>query len=171
MLNRIVIQGRLTRDPELRRTQNGIAVTSFSLAVERSFKSQSGERETDFFDVVAWRNTAEFVTKYFTKGRMAIVEGRLEFRDWVDREGQKRRSAEVVAENVHFAGDAPRRDNSGEYGAPSYGASPAYASGSGGYAAAPYGSAPGYGSFRRLCRPCRRARIHRRGAESPAVRF
>ena len=104
MLNRIILMGRLTRDPELRRTGSGTAVTSFSLAVDRDFKSQSGEKETDFIDIVAWRNTAEFVSKYFTKGRMAVVEGRLQIRDWTDREGNKRRSAEVVADQVYFAG-------------------------------------------------------------------
>ena len=97
MLNRIILMGRLTRDPELRRTGSGTAVTSFSLAVDRDFKSQSGEKETDFIDIVAWRNTAEFVSKYFTKGRMAVVEGRLQIRDWTDKDGGKRRSAEVVA--------------------------------------------------------------------------
>ena len=86
MLNKIFIMGRLTRDPELRRTQSGTAVTSFSLAVDRDYKSQSGEKETDFIDVVAWRSTAEFVSKYFTKGRMAVVEGRLQIRDWKDKE-------------------------------------------------------------------------------------
>jgi len=124
MLNKIVIMGRLTRDPELRRTQSGTAVTSFSLAVDRDFKSQSGEKETDFIDVVAWRGTAEFVSKYFSKGRMAVVEGRLQIRDWTDREGGKRRSAEVVAENVYF-GDS-KRDSGGEYGGASYGAPSAY---------------------------------------------
>ena len=87
MLNKIFIMGRLTRDPELRRTQSGTAVTSFSLAVDRDYKSQSGEKETDFIDVVAWRSTAEFVAKYFTKGRMAVVEGRLQIRDWKDKDG------------------------------------------------------------------------------------
>ena len=114
MLNRIILMGRLTRDPELRRTSSGTAVTSFSLAVDRDFKSQSGEKETDFIDIVAWRNTAEFVSKYFTKGRMAVVEGRLQIRDWTDKDGGKRRSAEVVADNVYF-GDSKRDggDNSG----------------------------------------------------------
>ena len=93
MLNRIILMGRLTRDPELRRTGSGTAVTSFSLAVDRDFKSQSGEKETDFIDIVAWRSTAEFVSKYFTKGRMAVVEGRLQIRDWTDKDGGKRRSA------------------------------------------------------------------------------
>ena len=122
MLNRIVLMGRLTRDPELRRTQSGTAVTSFSIACDRDFKSQSGEKETDFIDVVAWRGTAEFVSKYFTKGRMAIVEGRLQIRDWTDNNGGKRRSAEVVADNIYF-GDSKRDSAPGDYGAPpAYGA-------------------------------------------------
>ena len=120
MLNKIILMGRLTRDPELRRTGSGTAVTSFSLAVDRDFKSQSGEKETDFIDVVAWRNTADFVSKYFTKGRMAVVEGRLQIRDWTDRDGGKRRSAEVIAENVYF-GDSKR-----DSGADSDGSAPAY---------------------------------------------
>ncbi len=107
MLNRIIIMGRLTRAPELRRTQNGTAVTTFTLAVDRDFKSQNGEKETDFITVTAWRNTAEFLSKYFSKGRMAVVEGRLQIRDWTDREGGKRRSAEVVADNVYF-GDSKK---------------------------------------------------------------
>lgn len=107
MLNRIVLMGRLTSDPELRRTGSGTAVSSFSIAVDRDFKGQSGEKETDFIDIVAWRNTAEFVSKYFTKGRMAVVEGRLQIRDWKDKEGNNRRSAEVVADNVYF-GDSKR---------------------------------------------------------------
>ena len=107
MLNKIILMGRLTRDPELKRTSSNTAVTSFSLAVDRDFKSQSGEKETDFIDIVAWRSTAEFVSKYFTKGRMAVVEGRLQIRDWTDKDGGKRRSAEVVAENVYF-GDSKR---------------------------------------------------------------
>ena len=102
MLNKIILMGRLTRDPELRRTGSGTAVTSFALAVDRDFKGQGGEKETDFIDVVAWRSTAEFVSKYFTKGRMAVVEGRLQIRDWKDKEGNNRRSAEVMADNVYF---------------------------------------------------------------------
>ena len=123
MLNKIFLMGRLTRDPELRRTQSGTAVTSFSLAVDRDFKSQNGEKETDFIDVVAWRNTAEFVSKYFTKGRMAIVEGRLQLRDYTDRDGNKRRAAEVIADNVYF-GDSKRdsADNGGYAPAPAYSA-------------------------------------------------
>ena len=99
--------GRLTRDPELRRTGSGTAVSSFSIAVDRDFKGQGGEKEADFIDIAAWRNTAEFVSKYFTKGRMAVVEGRLQIRDWKDKEGNNRRSAEVVADNVYF-GDSKR---------------------------------------------------------------
>ena len=109
-LNKIFLQGRLTRDPELRRTGSGTAVTSFSLACDRDFKSQSGDKETDFIDVVAWKNTAEFVSKYFSKGRMAVVEGRLQIRDWTDKDGGKRRSAEVVADNVYFA-DSKRSES------------------------------------------------------------
>ena len=118
MLNKIFIMGRLTRDPELRRTQGGNAVTSFALAVDRDFKSADGAKETDFIDVVAWRNTAEFAAKYFAKGRMAVVEGRLQMRDWTDKDGNKRRSAEVVADNVYF-GDS-KRDGAtgGDYAAP-----------------------------------------------------
>ncbi len=103
MLNHIVLMGRLTRDPELRQTQSGVSVASFTLAVDRDFQSRDGgEKQTDFIDIVAWRNTAEFVSKYFAKGKMAVVSGRLQIRDWTDREGGKRRSAEVVADNVYF---------------------------------------------------------------------
>ena len=109
-LNKIFLQGRLTRDPELRRTGSGTAVTSFSLACDRDFKSQSGDKETDFIDVVAWKNTAEFVSKYFSKGRMAVVEGRLQIRDWTDKAGNKRTTAEVVADNVYFA-DSKRSES------------------------------------------------------------
>ena len=107
MLNHIVLMGRLTRDPELRRTGSGVAVESFTLAVDRDYAVQGAEKETDFVDIVAWRNTAEFVSKYFTKGRMAVVSGRLQIRNWQDKEGNKRRSAEVVADNVYF-GDSKR---------------------------------------------------------------
>ena len=109
-LNKIFLQGRLTRDPELRRTGSGTAVTSFSLACDRDFKSQSGDKETDFIEVVAWKNTAEFVSKYFSKGRMAVVEGRLQIRDWTDKAGNKRTTAEVVADNVYFA-DSKRSES------------------------------------------------------------
>ena len=110
MLNKIIIMGRLTIDPELRRTGSGTAVTSFSLACDRDFKSQSGDKETDFIEVVAWKNTAEFASKYFRKGRMAVVEGRLQIRDWTDKAGNKRTTAEVVAENVYFA-DSKRSES------------------------------------------------------------
>lgn len=120
MLNKIFLMGRLTRDPELRKTASGTPVVSFSIAVDRDFKGPGGERETDFIDIVAWRSTAEFVSKYFSKGRMAVVEGRLQIRDWTDRDGGKRRSAEVVADNVYF-GDSKRSNSdtapAGEYGA------------------------------------------------------
>ena len=103
MLNRIVIMGRLVRDPDLRRTQAGTAVAAFTLAVERDFKdAATGERTADFIDCVAWRQTGEFVSRYFSKGRMAVAEGRLQLRDWVDRDGNKRRSAEVVVEQMYF---------------------------------------------------------------------
>ena len=103
MLNKIVIMGRLVRDPDLRRTQAGTAVAAFTLAVERDFKdAATGERVADFIDCVAWRQTGEFVSRYFTKGRMAVVEGRLQLRDWVDRDGNKRRSTEVIVEQMYF---------------------------------------------------------------------
>lgn len=120
MLNKIILMGRLTRDPELKRTQSGTAVTSFALAVDRDFKGQNGEKETDFIDIVAWRNTAEFVSKFFTKGRMAVVEGRLQMRDWTDKDGNKRRAAEVVADNVYF-GDS-KSEGTGRGTAPAYSA-------------------------------------------------
>ena len=138
MLNKIFIMGRLTRDPELRRTQSGTPVTSFSLAVDRDFKSQSGEKETDFIDVVAWRTTAEFVAKYFAKGRMAVVEGRLQIRDWQDKDGNKRRSAEVVADNVYFGDSKPAGGSGNSFNdAQSYqnNSAPAYSAPAGGFAA------------------------------------
>ena len=112
MLNKIILMGRLTRDPELRRTESGTAVCSFSIAVDR-----------DFIDIVAWRATAEFVSKYFTKGRMAVVEGRLQIRDWTDKEGGKRRSAEVIADNVYF-GDSKPKDGGEEDDIPAYTGAP-----------------------------------------------
>lgn len=122
MLNKIILMGRLTRDLELRRTESGTAVCSFSIAVDRDFKSKNGEKETDFIDIVAWRATAEFVSKYFTKGRMAVVEGRLQIRDWTDKEGGKRRSAEVIADNVYFGDSKPKEDGASsadaDFGAP-----------------------------------------------------
>ena len=135
MLNKVFIMGRLTRDPELRRTQTGTPVASFTLAVDRDFKDkETGERATDFVDVVAWRSTGEFVSRYFTKGRMAVVEGRLQMRDWTDKDGNKRRTAEVVADQVYF-GDSKKDE----------GAAPGY--GQGGYTApqSGYGSYGGYG--------------------------
>lgn len=107
MLNRIIIMGRLVRSPELRRMQSGNAVTSFTLAVDRDFKADGGEREADFINCVAWRNTAEFVSKHFTKGRMAVVTGRLQNHSWTDKDGNKRTSSEVIAESVYF-GDSKR---------------------------------------------------------------
>ena len=118
MLNHIVIMGRLTRDPELRRTGSGVAVASFTLAVDRDFSGKDGsEKETDYIDCVAWRQTGEFVSKYFTKGRMAVVSGRLQIRSWTDKDGNKRRTAEVVADNVYF-GDSKRDGDGGSYSAP-----------------------------------------------------
>ena len=146
MLNHIVVMGRLVRDPELRRTGSGIAVASFSVAVDRDFgKNENGERETDFIECVAWRQTGEYVSKYFTKGRMAVVSGRLQIRSWTDKDGNKRRTAEVVADNVYF-GDSKRDSESGNssyggntYGGNSYGgnsySAPAPAPSYGGYAA------------------------------------
>ena len=115
MLNHITIMGRLTRDPELRRTGSGIAVASFTVAVDRDFGGRDGgEKETDFIDCVAWRQTGEFVSKYFTKGSMAVVSGRLQIRGWTDKDGNKRRTAEVVADNVYF-GESKRNSDGGSY--------------------------------------------------------
>lgn len=103
MLNKIVLQGRLCKDPELRYTQSGTAVTSFTLAVERDGKNkETGEKATDFIDCVAWRNTAEFAANYFSKGRMAVVEGRLQIRDWTDKDGNRRKSAEILVGSLYF---------------------------------------------------------------------
>lgn len=113
MLNKVFIMGRLGADPELRRTQSGISVVSFRLAVDRDFKDkQTGERATDWIDVTAWRQTGEFVSRYFTKGRTAVVEGRLQVQEWVDKDGNRRRSVGVVADNVYF-GDS-RREGDGQ---------------------------------------------------------
>ena len=139
MLNHITIMGRLTRDPELRRTGSGIAVASFSVAVERDVKGQTGEKETDFIDCVAWRQTGEFVSKYFTKGRMIVVSGRLQIRSWTDKDGGKRRTAEVVADNCYF-GDSKRDSDSAapaSYGGNSFG----------GYANPGVGVSPGPSDF------------------------
>ena len=141
MLNHIVIMGRVTRDPELRRTGSGIAVTSFTVAVDRDFAPKDGsERETDFIDCVAWRSTGEFVSKYFTKGSMAVVSGRLQIRGWTDKDGNKRRTAEIVADNVYFGESKRSEQRSGGYEAPMSAPAPSY----GGYNAP---AAPGYGSY------------------------
>ena len=140
MLNHITIMGRLTRDPELRYTKSQTPVASFTLAVDRDFGSRDGgEKQTDFIDCVAWRQTAEFVSKYFTKGSMAVVSGRLQIRDWTDRDGGKRRSAEVVVDNMYF-GESRRRDgDSGDSRSSSY--SSYGNSGSAGKSSAPAASA------------------------------
>lgn len=117
MLNKIIIMGRLVRDPELRRTQSGTAVTSFRLAVDRDYKAEDGSKQADFFDVVAWRSTAEFVSKYFSKGRMAVVDGRLQSRPWTDKDGNKRVSIEIVADSVYF-GDSKRSESDAAGGPP-----------------------------------------------------
>ena len=141
MLNHITIMGRLTRDPELRRTGSGIAVASFTVAVDRDFGGRDGgEKETDFIDCVAWRQTGEFVSKYFTKGRMIVVSGRLQIRSWTDKDGNKRRTAEVVADNCYF-GDSKRDSEGGSsfggntYGGNSYGNYGAPSGNYGGYSA------------------------------------
>ena len=130
MLNHITIMGRLTRDPEYRTTPAGLSVANFSVAVDRDFPGQSGEKETDFIDCVAWRKTAEFVTKYFIKGSLIVVSGRLQVRSWLDKDGNKRRTAEIVADNVYFGGSKNSESNqqsaSQSYG--SYAAPPASAS-------------------------------------------
>ena len=136
MLNHITIMGRLTRDPELRRTGSGVAVASFTVAVDRDFGGRDGgEKETDFIDCVAWRQTGEFVSKYFTKGRMIVVSGRLQIRSWTDKEGNKRRTAEVVADNCYF-GDSKREGDSGSaFGGNNFANAYSAPSGFGGYSA------------------------------------
>ena len=145
MLNHITIMGRLVRDPELRRTGSGIAVASFTVAVDRDFGGRDGgERETDFIDCVAWRQTGEFVSKYFTKGRMIVVSGRLQIRSWTDKDGNKRRTAEVVADNCYFGDSKRDSDNSGSYGGNTYGGGNSYGNNNyGGYNA----PAPSYGGY------------------------
>ena len=139
MLNHITIMGRLTRDPELRRTGSGIAVASFTVAVDRDFgKNENGEKETDFIDCVAWRSTGEFVSKFFTKGSMIVVSGRLQVRSWTDKEGNKRRTAEVVADNCYFGESKRSNDGGNNYGGNQYGGN----SYGGGYAP----QAPAYGA-------------------------
>ena len=110
MLNHITLAGRLVRDPELRRTQNGTAVASFTLACERDFKNEDGDREVDFIDCVAWRKTAELVSGYFTKGRMAIVSGRMQIRGWTDKYGNRRKSAEILVDNIYFGDSKPQAE-------------------------------------------------------------
>ena len=119
MLNEIVLMGRLTRDPELRRTDSGVAVASFAIAVDSDYKDKEGNRKTIFVECVAWRQTGEFVSKYFSKGRMAVVKGKLDIREWTDKEGNKRRTAEIVAENIYF-GDSKKEDSGSDYAAPAY---------------------------------------------------
>lgn len=137
MLNKIFLQGRLVADPELRHTQSGTAVASFRMAVDRDFKNkETGEKQADFISVVAWRQTGEFVSRYFQKGRMAIVEGRLQMRDYTDRDGNKRIAAEVVADNVYF-GDSRKDAEGGSAPSGSYGTSPYSPAPGGGYSAAP----------------------------------
>ena len=112
-LNHITIMGRLTKDVELRRTGSGVACANFTLAVDRDYKEKGGEKETDFIECVAWRNTAEFVDKFFSKGRVAVVSGRLQIRSWQDKDGNKRKTAEVVAENVYFGDSKPTGESYG----------------------------------------------------------
>lgn len=133
MLNHIVIMGRLTRDPELRRTGSGVAVANFTLAVDRDFTGKDGEKETDFIDCVAWRNTGEFVSKYMSKGRMSCVSGSLQIREWTDKDGGKRRAAEVVANNVYFA-DSKNAAENGSTGATAYAPTQAAAPAAGDFA-------------------------------------
>ena len=147
MLNHIIIMGRLTRDPELRRTGSGIAVASFTLAVDRDFSPRDGgERETDFIDCVAWRQTGEFVSKYFTKGSMIVVSGRLQIRSWTDKDGNKRRTAEVVADNVYFGESKRGNEGNSSYGGNAYGGNNYGGNSYGGYNNAP-APAPSYGGY------------------------
>ena len=148
MLNHITIMGRLTRDPELRRTGSGVAVASFSVAVDRDFGSRDGgEKETDFIDCVAWRQTGEFVSKYFTKGSMIVVSGRLQIRNWTDKEGNKRRTAEVVADNVYFGESKRSADNGSSYGGNTYGGNSYGGNSYGGNNNAYNAPAPSYGGY------------------------
>ena len=136
MLNHITIMGRLTRDPELRRTGSGVAVASFTVAVDRDFGGRDGgEKETDFIDCVAWRQTGEFVSKYFTKGRMIVVSGRLQIRSWTDKDGNKRRTAEVVADNCYFGDSNKREGDSSAFGGNSFANAYSAPAGFGGYSA------------------------------------
>ena len=148
MLNHIVVMGRLTRDPELRYTQSQTPVTSFSVAVDRDFAPKDGgERQTDFIDCVAWRSTAEFVSKYFQKGSMAVVSGRLQMRDWTDRDGNKRRSAEIVADNVYFGESKRSREGGGFDGNGGYGGN------NNGYSGGGYAGGSNSGGYARQSAP------------------
>jgi len=156
LLNKIFLQGRLVADPELRHTQSGVAVATFRMAVDRDIKDrETGERKADFINIVAWRSTAEFVSRFFTKGRMAIVEGRLQVREYTDRDGNRRYATEVVADNIYF-GDSKRDNDSGYaprggYDAPpAYGQSGSYGAPAGSYApqtGAGYSTAPAVDQF------------------------
>ena len=142
MLNKIVIMGRLTRDPELRRTQSGTSFASFSIACDRDYKDKAtGERPTDFLDIVAWRATGEFVSKYFSQGRMAVVSGRLQMRDWTDKEGGKRRSAEIIADSVYFGDSKSKEDEE----PPASTGGPVEAAGGDPFGSLPGGFAPNFG--------------------------
>ena len=126
MLNKIFLQGRLVADPELRHTQSGVAVATFRMAVDRDIKDrETGERKADFINIVAWRSTAEFVSRFFTKGRMAIVEGRLQVREYTDRDGNRRYATEVVADNIYFGDSKRDSDSQGSYAAPNAFSAPA----------------------------------------------
>ena len=148
MLNHIVIMGRLTRDPELRRTGSGIAVTSFTVAVDRDFGSQDGQKETDFIDCVAWRHTGEFVSKYFGKGSMIVVSGRLQIRTWKDKDENKRRTAEVIADSCYF-GESKRSSDGGSYAGNTYGGNSYGGGNPGGYGGNSYGQQQpgGFGGY------------------------
>ena len=152
MLNHITIMGRLTRDPELRSTQSGVSVTSFTVAVDRDFGGRDGgERQTDFIDCVAWRSTGEFVSKYFHKGSMIVVSGRLQSRKWQDRDGNNRTNWEVIADNVYFGESRRDSESNGSYG--SYDSNRGgYDSnrGSGSYDSSPRSSAPAPSAFSEL---------------------
>ena len=143
MLNHIVLMGRLTRDPELRYTGSNVPVASFSIAVDRDFgRGENGEKQTDFINVSAWRQTGEFVSKYFTKGSMIVVSGRLQIRNWNDKDGNKRRSAEVVADNVYFGESKRSAESNSSYGGNAYGGN-SY----GGSSYSAPASAPSYGGY------------------------
>ncbi|MBP0973377.1 MAG: single-stranded DNA-binding protein [Oscillospiraceae bacterium] len=136
MYNRVILMGRLTADPEMRTTQSGVSMCRIRIAVDRNFVKQGGERQADFISVVCWRQTAEFVTKYFSKGSMILVEGRLQNSDYTDQNGVKHFSMDVVADNVSFTGEK-RGNGSGQYGGQSYGGGQSYSGQQ--YGGQPYG--------------------------------